>query len=152
MTAIAEQTETVVEGVTNWEDMVQLQGTASYSGSGNYDCSGTNCGSGSSGSFTFNMNVDYDAKLVTGGSISLSGVLTDGTSINSSSYDGLTGQEAMFPQFSNTNFDGTSINFTNSANGKTADGVHVELYLDNAADTATGAGEGQRQSGGPPPS
>ena len=120
-------------------------GTGKYTGSGSYYlCTGGVCAGSSLGTTTFNLNIDFGAKTIGGGSsnISLAGVYNGSDNILQSSYAGLTGDAKTalsMPGALNT-WTGTTLKLLNTG-GVTAGAASIDIRVQSTT--------GPPQYGGP---
>ncbi len=132
----------LAEGISQWQDLAQLQGQWKYIGGGTY--SGGNGG----GTYSFQMNVDFNARTLggtsTGGpsSITLSGALSDTTQINTLAF-GTSGPATVTldPGLTNAVFNGTSASFLNK-NGQA--GGAMQINLKDSTGNSSGSGTGDK--------
>lgn len=143
----------VPSGNSDWSQIAKLSGTGAYSGNGTWTCSGGGCSGSSTDSFT--LNVNFDSKQVTGGSITLntagvtgfSGVSTtnilSGNSFPASGNATLSNSNGLL-SYSQTSFNGTSFQFVN-AGGAAAKNVTMTLtYANISGQNGSGSATGSR--------
>lgn len=142
----AEQTGVALtDGAAQWSDLFTLQGQWMYKGSGTYT------GGNGGGTFTFQMNVNFDARTLggtsTGGpsSVTLSGALTDTTDINVRSFGTSGPAVTTFSggDLTNSVFDGTSATFINQSGQA---GASMRLDVKDSNGSTTGSGTGTKQN------
>jgi len=130
------------DGLTTWQALAMIPGSGVYSGAGTYACTGGLCGG--SGSANFTLDVSFASRLLTGGSIALGA---------SGSFPGDSGNFAptSFPSsgnailtvsgsnFSNTNFNSTTVSFENKG-GVPAGAAALNLNYTNSSFGVSGSG------------
>ena len=158
VTTNANQQGVAQSGPSDWSQIARLTGTGSYSGNGQWTCSGgISGGCTGGGAMNFTLNVDFNQQKVTGGSVQIftSGVgnyfgpsnpstsITSGSAFPASGAATVSNTNGLL-SYSSTQFNGTSFQFQN-VNGVTAQQATMTLkYVDsgsgyNGAGTATGS-------------
>jgi hypothetical protein len=147
---------------SNWNDILAIQsGQFGYFGSGTFTCAGSSCVSilgGTSGTFSWGMNVYFNTRTIAGDGVStinVGGDIVYPNAINYSNFGGkasytFTANDGVTGSFGN--YVGTSLSFL-KANGQPAGAMQLNLiYTINAGGgTATGSGkapQGPYQVGG----
>ncbi|MBI4423488.1 MAG: FecR domain-containing protein [Elusimicrobia bacterium] len=141
------------DSTSRWERLRSIpEGKASYKTEGlAYACSGgPACGSGATGRWSYQVDIDFSARTVGGGG---SGIVVDGpigasTQILSQSFGALTGDAALTLRapvgLSDGRFDGTSLTFQDRG-GIPAKAVTVDLrVVDGLGGAGTGTGTAVR--------
>ena len=145
----------IADGLSTWDQVRGVQtGTGYYKGTGDYSCSGGFCATGRTvtGGLSFTMNVDFAARAITSGSLSLTsgntsgniGGISDSASFNriqygSSSGNAVTTLSAANGSLTNSNFDNTTLAFMNRG-GTAAKDVTVKLaYASSYGGSASGS-------------
>jgi hypothetical protein len=141
-------------GTDCWSDLLAIQsGVAGYQGSGTFSCSGSCPNIGSSGSFSYGINVDFGNRTI-GGSPAGYGSSTfsiggDNISVNAISYANFTGKAtytmtaADAPQGLYGTLTGTALTFLR-VNGQNAAALQINLNYNynNGSGPATGTATG----------
>ncbi len=118
------------DGIARWADLAELHGTAVYqSPTFSVPCSGTGCGTNDQADFS--MNVNFDARAITGGNIAVSGTGfgSDSSAINTTAF-GTSGPATVNPNLANANFNSTAVSFVNQG-GVPAAEAQMALQYNN---------------------
>jgi len=147
---------TIADGLSTWDQVRGVQtGTGYYQGTGDYSfCLGGSCSTAKTvtGGLSLTMNVDFAARAITSGSLSLNsgnapnnlGGISDSTSFNQIKYGSSTGNAvttltAANGSLTNSNFDNTTLSFMNRG-GTAAKDVTVKLaYASSSGGSASGS-------------
>lgn len=117
-----------------WDEVRGIPGgTGKYSGSGSYYlCTGGVCGGSALGTTNFNLNIDFGAKTIGGGSsnISVAGVYNGSDNILQSSYAGLSGDAvtALSMPGALNNWTGTTLKLIDTG-GVTAGAASIDVRV-----------------------
>lgn len=142
----AQQAGGVQDGVADWSQVLGItSGDGYYSGNGVYNCASGCVGSGG---FNFSLVIDFGARQVGGfGSFSSVNIAdgdltsyTSGSTIFTTSYDGLTGPAHLGLTFSDPSYSGT-VDLLNKA-GKVADQATLSFSFNTNTVSASGSATG----------